>query len=103
MDNPQRTTKGNGYQVVITQSARKQILKLDFKNARKIYERLKWLGKNADIIVHHQLTSLPDDLKGLCRLHCGDWRILYWIYHSQKRIVVYGIAHRSDAYKRLIK
>jgi len=103
MDNSQKTKKRIEYQVVITQAARKQILKLDLRVADKICERLVWLGKNADFIVHHQLTSLPDDLKGLCRLRSGDWRILYWVYHNLKRIVVYGVAHRSEVYKRLIK
>lgn len=27
---------------------------------------------------------MPDDLAGLCKLRVGDWRILYWLYHTEK-------------------
>lgn len=62
---------------------------------------IDWLSKNADAIVHHPLTSLPDDLRGLCRVRAGDYRVLYWLYSEEKIIKVYEIEHRSRKYRSL--
>ena len=44
---------------------------------------------------------MPDDLSGLCKLRVGDYRILYWIYHSQSLVRIYRIQHRSEVYRQL--
>src|SRR6266480_3829621 len=54
-----------------------------------------WLSKNAAVMVHRRLVGMPDDLAGLCKLRVGDWRILYWIYHSEEVVRIYRIQHRS--------
>jgi mRNA-degrading endonuclease RelE of RelBE toxin-antitoxin system len=40
---------------------------------------------------------LPDALSGLCKLRLGGYRILYWVYHSQKLIRLYRVQHRSPS------
>lgn len=44
---------------------------------------------------------MPDDLAGLCKLRVGDYRIIYWVYRSDKLIRVYRIQHRSEVYRHL--
>ena len=89
------------YQIILTNRAENDLRALDTPIARRMMEKLQWLGKYAAQIVHHSLTSMPEDLKGLCRLRVGDWRILYRVYHERCEIVVYGVMHRSKAYRGL--
>ncbi len=65
---------------------------------RELLRKLR-LADNADKIIHHPLKSMPDDLKGLCRMRVGDYRIIYWIYHQKKSIKIYEIEHRSQGYR----
>lgn len=52
-------------------------------------------------MIHRRLVGMPDDLAGLCKLRVGHWRILYWIYHQEKIVRIYRIAHRSEVYRDL--
>ncbi|MHC4177286.1 MAG: type II toxin-antitoxin system RelE family toxin [Planctomycetota bacterium] len=88
------------YRVVVLESAEGDLERLDADIRRRVLRRLIWLGENASQVVHHQLTSLPEDLVGLCRLRVGDYRILYWVYHPQRLLKVYRIQHRSEVYRR---
>lgn len=88
------------YRVVVLASAEADLERLDAEIRRRVLRRLIWLGENAPRVVHHQLTSLPEDLVGLCRLRVGDYRILYWVYHHQELLKVYRVQHRSEVYRR---
>lgn len=59
--------------------AEKSFKKLDSPIQKRIAQKIDWLAKNAESTIHHPLTSLPDDLRGLCKTRVGDYRILYWI------------------------
>ena len=89
------------YRVAVLPSAEADLEKLDPQVRRRILRRIVWLGENAAQAIHHQLTSLPDELAGLCRLRVGDYRILYWLDRPQERLKVYRIQHRSEVYRRL--
>ena len=54
--------------------------KLDKTIQKRIAQKIDWLAENADRVIHHPLTSLPEDLRGLCRMRLGDYRIIYWVY-----------------------
>ena len=70
---------------------------------KRISQKIDRLSENADKIIHHPLTSLPDDLRGLCRIRVGDYRILYWVYDDVKHIKIYEIEHRSKDYHSIKK
>ena len=89
------------YKVTLLPEAERSLKKLTGEPLARIVEKIDWLQKKSGIIVHHPLTSLPDDLKGLCRVRVGDYRIIYWIYSETKTIKVYAIEHRSRVYKSL--
>jgi mRNA-degrading endonuclease RelE of RelBE toxin-antitoxin system len=76
------------YQVVILSQAEKSFNKLDKPVQLRVADKVDWLAANAGQMIHHQLSSLPDDLQGLCKLRVGDYRLLYWVYHDKKKIVV---------------
>jgi mRNA interferase RelE/StbE len=90
-----------GYRVEVSSRADSQLAKLDPVIGVNIERKIIWLAENASAIVHRRLVGMPDDLSGLCKLRVGDWRILYWIYHSEKVIRIYRIQHRSEVYRKL--
>jgi mRNA-degrading endonuclease RelE of RelBE toxin-antitoxin system len=77
------------YKVTILPDAEESFKKLNKPVQLRIDEKIDWLASNADTVIHHPLTSLPDDLKGLCRIRVGDYRILYWIHNNEKHIKIY--------------
>ncbi|MDI6733359.1 MAG: type II toxin-antitoxin system RelE/ParE family toxin [Planctomycetota bacterium] len=87
------------YQVIFLPQSEKSFKALAPNIRKRIAEKIEWLSTNADTVIHHQLSGLPDDLKGLCRLRVGDYRVIYWIYHSAKTIKIYEIEHRSKDYR----
>ena len=91
------------HKVILLPDAESSFRKLDKAIQSRIADKLDWLASNADKVIHHPLTSLPDDLKGLCRVRVGDYRIIYWLYNTDKLIKIYDIEHRSKKYRSLKK
>ena len=91
------------YRVTFLPTAEDSFKKLDPPTQRRIAQKIDWLSGNADKIIHHTLKSLPDDLRGLCRIRTGDYRIIYWVYDETEHIKIYDIEHRSKDYRSLKK
>lgn len=91
------------YKIIFLPEAEKSFRKLDKSIQKRIASKVDWLKVNADKIIHHPLIELPEDLKGLCRVRIGDYRILYWIYYRSKILKIYEIEHRSEDYYSLRK
>ncbi|MCD6220500.1 type II toxin-antitoxin system RelE/ParE family toxin [Candidatus Calescamantes bacterium] len=89
------------YKTIILPSAVADLEKLPKERRSKILRRIKWLSQNAEFVIHHQLRNMPPDLRGLCRLRSGAYRILYWFYPEERVIKVYQVRHRSSIYRRL--
>jgi mRNA interferase RelE/StbE len=90
-----------GYRVEVSSRADSQLAELDPIIGASIERKILWLAENASVIVHRRLVGMPDDLAGLCKLRVSDWRILYWVYHSEQVIRIYRIQHRSEVYRKL--
>jgi mRNA interferase RelE/StbE len=88
------------YRVEVSAQAESQLTTLDPTIGASIERKIVWLAENASAMVHRRLAGMPDDLIGLCKMRIGDWRILYWIYHSERVIRVYRIQHRSEVYRQ---
>ena len=91
------------FEVNLLPDAEAAFRKLDRAVQTRIGQKIDWLSENAAVMVHHPLTSLPDDLRGLCRIRVGDYRIIYWVYQEEKRVSIYAVEHRSKDYKSLKK
>ena len=89
------------FEVIVLPDAEASFRKLDKSVQQRIADKVDWLAGNADEIIHHPLTSLPDDLKGLCRIRIGDYRVIYWVYQETRQIKIYAIEHRSKAYRSI--
>ena len=91
------------YKVIFLSDAEASFRKLDRSLQKRVAQKIDWLAKHADRVLHHPLTALPDDLRGLCRMRIGDYRLLYWVYNETKQIKVYEIEHRSKNYRSIKK
>jgi len=91
------------FKVTLLPDAEASFRRLDKYVQQRIALKIDWLAANADKIIHHPLTALPDNLRGLCRVRVGDYRIVYWLYQKTKQIRIYEIEHRSKHYGSLRK
>lgn len=89
------------YQAIVLPTAETDLESLHPKIRESVVRKIAWLAQNAEAIIHHPLHGMPADLEGLCRLHLGDYRILYWKYPAEKLIKVYRVQHRSEVYRTL--
>jgi mRNA-degrading endonuclease RelE of RelBE toxin-antitoxin system len=60
------------FEVRLLPDAEEAFRKLDRHFQSRIGQKIDWLSRNASAMVHHPLTSLPDDLRGLCRIRVGE-------------------------------
>ena len=89
------------YKITFLPDAEDSFRKLDKPVQKRIALKIDWLAENADKVIHHPLTSLPDDLRGLCRMRLGDYRIIYWVYAETKHMKIYDIEHRGKDYRSI--
>ena len=82
------------YEVVVQPRARKEFLALPPEIARKITQAFEILEKNPR---SHQSIKLSGG-EGY-RLRSGNYRILYEIDDAAKKVIVYRIKHRREAYR----
>ena len=85
------------YRFDFTAGAERELDHLDSPTRTRILKRLKWLGENADVIQHEELSG---PLSDLFKLRVGDYRVLYDMIESENLIVVHQIGHRSEVYRR---
>jgi mRNA interferase RelE/StbE len=88
------------YRVEVGSQAVAQLADLDPVIGTSVERKILWLAESAAAMLHRRLAGMPDDLAGLCKLRVGDWRILYWVYHSEKIVRIYRIQHRSEVYRQ---
>ena len=53
------------YKITFLPDAEESFKKLDKPIQNRISKKIDWLAENSDKVIHHPLTSLPDDLRGL--------------------------------------
>jgi len=89
------------YVVEVGSKAESQLAELDPAIAASLERKILWLAQNAVNMVHRRLVGMPDELSALCKLRVGDYRILYWVYHTKKLVRLYRVQHRSEVYRDL--
>ncbi len=70
----------------------KDLRHLERETARRIIERIEGMRENLAGDVKHLTSATPE-----YRLRVGDYRVLFEV--DNKRIVIYRILHRRDAYR----
>lgn len=87
------------YQIIIKESALKQMKKLDPSMNRIIKN---WIVKNLLDTDNPRLhgKALTGNLKGIWRYRVGDYRIFADIQDDILTIFIFEVAHRRDVYKK---
>jgi mRNA interferase RelE/StbE len=83
------------YELVIKQSAAKELEEVPRKNRRQIARRITSLAGNPR---PHGCEKLSGQEK--YRLRHGDYRVLYEIDDTARRATIVKIAHRRDVYRK---
>lgn len=84
------------YTIVLTESAKKDLKKIDTSIGRVIEKKLEALNsKNQSL----DIKKLVEYEEPTYRLRVGDYRVIYEIKEKQIIILVIAIKHRKDAYK----
>ncbi|MBI2941121.1 MAG: type II toxin-antitoxin system RelE/ParE family toxin [Chloroflexi bacterium] len=92
---------GKAYQLVITRSARKDLLGLPPKIGEQVEETIDRLlsrlreGQRAQDM--RRVEGRPDTY----RVDTGEYRILFAIDEAEALMTVFRIRHRKDAYRNL--
>jgi len=85
------------YTIVIDEKALAQLAKLPKKIRRQIANKIDKLASNP----RPPGSTVLQQNKSLCRIHSGDYRIVYQIREKQVLVLVVRIGHRKEVYKRL--
>ena len=85
------------YTVELKPKACKFIKAQDAQIKRQIMERIKSLANNP----RPQNCRLLHSDEKLYRIRSGDYRIIYQISDSQKRVIIAWVDNRKDVYKGL--
>ena len=86
------------YEVIFTDSALKELKKLDKPVVRVIKN---WVVKNLVDCVDPRMHEKPlkGNLKGVWRYRVGDYRLFAVIQHDKLVIFLFEVAHRKEIYK----
>ena len=64
---------------------------------RRIAQRIKWLAENVERMIPE---ALKGPLAGSYKLREGDYRIIYQVLRKEHVIMIHGIGHRSEVYRK---
>ena len=81
------------YNILVTETAKKQLAKIDKKAAKIIYKKLHEISHDPFLHVS-RLVGLE-----LYKLRVGDYRVLISIQRDKLIIMVVEVGHRRNVYK----
>lgn len=84
------------YHVEFDPQASDDLASLEQVLAQHILKKLRWLAEKAESVKHRPLQK---HLRGAYKLRVGNYRVVYTVNHSQRRIRVHLIGHRDKVYK----
>ena len=62
---------------------------------RRIEEKLEDMGRRLGSFSHYRMTGSQD-----CRLRIGDYRVIYQFDVARNEILVLGVGHRGEIYRK---
>jgi mRNA interferase RelE/StbE len=82
------------YRVTVSNSAERQLSRLDRQTQERIRDRIDSLADNPRPHGVKKLRSREDQW----RIRVGDWRIVYTVQDDRLIVLIVRIGHRSDVY-----
>jgi len=84
------------YTPLILAEAKRDLAALDPPIAKRISQRLEWLGEHFEEIKPEAMAGSQGEF---FKFRVGDYRALYMIDHAAKALRVYRVRHRREVYK----
>jgi len=84
------------YKLEILNSANKDIRKIDRLHIKNIFKAIKSLEENPLPLRCKKLKGSESSY----RIRVGNYRVIYEIDASEKKVTIFHIRHRQDAYKK---
>jgi mRNA interferase RelE/StbE len=85
------------YEIFIEKKAEKDLRRLPKNYQNKIIQKILHLKDNPKPIEARRITSSEN----YYRIRVGDYRIIYEINYKEKRINIFRVRHRKEAYRNL--
>jgi mRNA interferase RelE/StbE len=85
------------YEIFIEKKAEKDLRKLPKNYQKKIIQKILNLKNNPKPVDARKITSSEN----YYRIRVDDYRIIYEINYKEKRINIFRIRHRKEAYRNL--
>jgi mRNA interferase RelE/StbE len=82
------------FQIIWSESAARELKKLDKTVAKRIFKKVSQLGENP---YHSSVTKIVGD--PYFRLRVGDYRVIFDIQDDMLRILILKVGHRKNIYK----
>jgi mRNA interferase RelE/StbE len=82
------------YVITFARSARKELENLDTLIVNRIFPKIEALAKEVRPAGCRKLQGE----KNLWRIRIGDYRVIYAVYESERRVDIIAVRHRSKAY-----
>ena len=83
------------FSIRIKGSAAKELRRVAKPERQRIVEAIDRLAENP-----FSGNSLKGELRGLRRIRAGDYRVVYEVQNDVLVVLVVGVAHRRDVYRR---
>lgn len=85
-----------GYEIIWQEKVLKDLEMIDRRDAARVVERVKvHLVRNPDGLG----KPLKGVFKGLFRYRVGNFRVIYAIDMTEKKIIILHVKHRKEAYR----
>lgn len=87
------------YGIVYTPQAEEALRRLVSKAphiVEGILNKIEWLARNVDSVRHERLRGHRD-----FSLHCGQYRIIYWLDRNSETVIVELIGKHDEVYREL--
>ena len=84
------------FEVEFTRVAEHDLSRLDRTVAQEVLNRLQWLAQNVGTVRHRALTA---QMRGAFSLRIGQYRAVYTLHRTERRLVVHIVRHRSKVYR----
>ncbi|MEX0849127.1 MAG: type II toxin-antitoxin system RelE/ParE family toxin [Candidatus Dependentiae bacterium] len=86
-----------GYKIEFAVQAKKDLKKIDKPQLKKINQKLEGLVSSD---FNQDIKKLEGTTESIYRMRVGDYRVVFQVKHNVITILVIGIAHRKQVYRR---
>lgn len=83
------------YIVRFTPTALSQLRRFDRVVAERILRKLLRMTHLVEVTQHEAMAG---QWKGRFRMRMGDYRVVYWLEHEERLIIVEALGHRREVY-----